>query len=183
MPKRRRSRAEREAEDLLAQNGVSEPSVDVEALARAQGAEVRFVQADPKLSGMLAREDGRIVIGVNASHHRNRQRFTIAHELGHLVLHLRGRQQPLFVDERMVYFRDEVSSRAVDQEEIQANTFAAALLMPRSFLLADLRGRDLDINDDIEVSRLGRRYEVSVQALSIRLSWLGLVDGLPPVRR
>lgn len=183
MSSRRRSRAERRAEELLRQHGVTAPPVDVEALAAAEGAEVRAVKASAELSGLLAREGDRIVIGVNENHHINRRRFTVAHELGHWLLHMKQEPNPLFVDEQMVYFRDETSSKAVDPQEIQANTFAASLLMPRDFLRDDLRGRPFDINDDVQVGRLARRYRVSVQALSIRLTWLGLVDGLAPMSR
>lgn len=176
---KRRSRAERAAESILERYGVTEPPIDVAALAASEGAEVRFVDARADVSGMLVQEGTSIVIGVNRQHHRNRQRFTIAHELGHWVLH-QNKQPALFVDETMVYFRDSVSSRATDQREIQANTFGASLLMPRALLHHDLSGKRLDVNDDNAIRRLARRYQVSVQALTLRLAWLGLVEGLAP---
>jgi Zn-dependent peptidase ImmA (M78 family) len=63
-----------------------------------------------------------------------RQRFTIGHELGHLTLH-HGHDLIL---ERLVRlnFRDATSSTANDEEEIEANHFAAELLMPHDFLRA-----------------------------------------------
>lgn len=177
MTKRRRSRSEQAARKLLRTHGVAEPPVDVAALAQNVGAEVRYVKAPNNVSGMLFQEGPQIVIGVNSNHHPNRQRFTLAHELGHFLLHVG--QQTLFVDEDMVFFRDDRSSKATDRKEIQANGFAAAVLMPEAFLLEDLVGQRFDLNDDEAVSRLAKRYQVSVQALTLRLANLGLVDGLP----
>jgi Zn-dependent peptidase ImmA (M78 family) len=76
------------------------------------------------------------VIGVNPAHHLNRQRFTIAHELGHYFLH-EGLEE--HVDQNFrVEWRNADTSRAVNWQKIQANRFAAELLMPTSFLEDDL---------------------------------------------
>jgi len=56
----------------------------VEKIAKELGAQVRFAPFDDELSGMVHIKDGVPIIGVNSLHHPNRQRFTIAHELGHL---------------------------------------------------------------------------------------------------
>ena len=61
-----------------------------------------------------------------------RQRFTIAHELGHRALHP-GRELILDVPVR-VNLRDKTSSMASDIEEIEANAFAATLLMPEQMI-------------------------------------------------
>ena len=43
------------------------------------------------VSGTIVREPGgRVVLGVNTFHSKTRQRFTVAHELGHWKLHLEG---------------------------------------------------------------------------------------------
>ena len=85
------------------------------------------------MSGLLHRsEDGnRAVIGVNSRHPTVRQRFSIAHELGHLVLH-----KPAFqIDQHaFVSFRNSKSSSASDPHEIEANQFAAVLLIPEALL-------------------------------------------------
>lgn len=114
-------------------------------------------------NGMRWAEAGRLLIGVNASHHSNRLRFTVAHELGHLVLH--ADKKPLWVEELVVFFCDDASSKAVDPREIEANRFAARLLMTLQTLIADLTSEVLDLNDDVSTRRLASRYQVSVQAL------------------
>jgi len=62
---------------------------------------------------------------------------------------------------------------ATDPKEIDANQFAAELLMPKSFLLSDFSGMKGD-QEDIVV-RLAKRYKVSRQAMEYRLANLGLL--------
>jgi Zn-dependent peptidase ImmA (M78 family) len=65
--------------------------------------------------------------------------------------------------------RSPASSTAEDVEEIEANAFASTLLMPESFLLADLRDIEVDTEDPRELNALAKRYEVSTQAITFRL--------------
>ena len=89
----------------------------------------------------LVRGEGQVLIGVNSLHHSNRRRFTVAHECGHLLLHA----GETFIDKSFrVNWRDGVSSLAVDRHEIEANQFAAELLMPFEMVVADLRNNLLD---------------------------------------
>ena len=92
------------------------------------------------------------IIGVNALHHPNRQRFTAAHELAHHELHPDEIRNEVHVDEVFrVLRRDDVAAQGVDWREIEANAFAAELLMPRSLLqeLIDPEGLDLDDEDKL----------------------------------
>ena len=65
--------------------------------------------------------------------------------------------------------RDEVSSQATDVEEIEANRFAAELLMPYDMIIDDLTRSALDIEDEAALKELSERYRVSLQALTLRL--------------
>ena len=56
---------------------------------------------------------------------------------------------------------------------MEANRFAAELLMPIEFLQADLEKSEFDLADDSELQTLAKRYGVSLQALAIRLNGLG----------
>src|SRR5437868_2237389 len=80
------------ATGLLERFRIASPPVPVERIARGLGAELRFVPYEGNISGMLFHDEGTVIIGVNALHPRTRQRFTIAHELGHLLLKT-GRNQ------------------------------------------------------------------------------------------
>jgi Zn-dependent peptidase ImmA (M78 family) len=109
-------------------------------------------------------------IGVNALHHPNRQRFTIAHEIGHLVLHRPEITKEIHVDREFpMLMRDAVSATGSDEMEIEANCFAAEILMPESFLAKSLEGRPIDIDDDAAVSALAKVYKVSASAMRLRL--------------
>src|SRR6266540_6445028 len=88
MPKTEREKNPYElAEKVLERFSIKSPPTPVERIAKALGAHVRFAPFDNELSGMVYVKGGLPIIGVNALHHPNRQRFTIAHELGHLELH------------------------------------------------------------------------------------------------
>ncbi len=165
------SQARDVAKEVLRQSKVERPPVPVERIARRLKAEVRYEPFDGELSGMLFREGGRVIIGVNASHPNTRQRFTIAHELGHLRMH--DERHPIHVDRGFpVRRRDVTSSQAVDVEEMEANGFAGELLMPAAMLERDLEGKDLDYEDDELTRWLANRYKVSLQAMAVRLATL-----------
>jgi Zn-dependent peptidase ImmA (M78 family) len=115
------------------------------------------------------------VIGVNSQHHRNRQRFTIAHELGHHRLH--PNDPTVYIDDLMVHFRGEDIHAPLTATELEANTFAASLLMPEDFIKRDFAGKKIDAQDEAAVRQLAHRYQVSVQALTIRLVELGMLIG------
>lgn len=165
--------------DLLQRHGVQGPPVDVMKIARGLGARVgRAPAGDPDLSGFLLRqpEPGGVIIGVNGSHPAVRQRFTIAHEIGHLLLH---RGEGFHVDRGAfrVFKRDSDSATGTNPAEIEANVFAAELLMPAKFLIADVRKRtSIDLADDTSLRDLAARYKVSPQAMAFRLANLGQIQ-------
>lgn len=152
---------------------MSDLPVPVEVLIGRSGARLVRQRMDQDVSGMTYRTDTEKVIGINSSHHPRRQRFTAAHELGHLLLH----KGTLLVDSSVrVNFRDAVSSQATDDEEMEANAFASALLMPDKILRqqveelqrAGVRSRERLLND------LATRFDVSTEAMGYRLLNLGI---------
>lgn len=160
---------ERLTERLLEDARVSQPPVPVEALAKAHGC--RVAASDLKdISGILVRSPDAAVIGVNNRHPETRRRFTIAHELGHFLLH--EGQEVRFDREFRVSLRTEASSTGVNVEEIEANFFAASLLMPDRLLLKDPRASSIELEDAAAVKDLAKGYGVSVQAMTLRLARL-----------
>jgi Zn-dependent peptidase ImmA (M78 family) len=175
MPIRRR-KIDALVQALLAENRITEAPVPVSQIAKAKGARIFVDSLEGALSGFLYRDKGaQAVIGVNTHHHSNRQNFTIAHELGHWLLH---EQEQLHVDrEFRVRLRNDVSSQGTDEAEREANFFAAALLMPKAFLETDLANEDyFDLLDDEFLRGLARKYGVSSQALVNRLKNLGYIQ-------
>jgi Zn-dependent peptidase ImmA (M78 family) len=122
------------------------------------------------VSGILVRDGERKVVVVNAKHAPARQRFTIAHEIGHLVLHP---GQEVHVDNAFrINLRDGRSATADDVEEVEANAFAAILLMPLEWVRSAMSSPSIDLTDDGEVCRLADEFQVSTQAMLIRLTTL-----------
>src|SRR5438067_131906 len=124
--------AEKRAMQLLKEEGIDQLPVPVEQIARNLGAKIAYDAYEGDVSGMLYRTDDQSLIGVNSRHAQTRQRFTIAHEVGHLVMH---KGTPMFVDRfARVNWRNGASNR----QEAEANSFAAELLMPRTFVDAEV---------------------------------------------
>lgn len=168
-PQRRRI-IENKAQSLLEEHGVTIPPAPVERIAKALGAQLRFSPLDEELSGMIYVKDGTPIVGINALHHPNRQRFTIAHECGHLIFHKARITKEIHVDKEFpMLMRNAVSAAGVDEMEIEANFFAAALLMPESFLTVALANEPLDVDNDSAVSALARQFKVSPSAMRFRL--------------
>ena len=164
-----------EADGLLEKFVVENPPVAVDLLAEFLGIRIVYkpYEDGDDVSGMLYRGEGRPIIGVNSAHHIHRQRFTIAHEIGHFVLH----DGKMYVDTPTVRFRDSISGLAIDNEEIEANGFAAELLLPRKFLEKSLEGLfQKKIRDrKVIVEKLSSEYKVSAQTVEFRLKNLGVL--------
>jgi Zn-dependent peptidase ImmA (M78 family) len=163
------------ATELLRSLNLHSVPVDVEAVAKHLGADVVYEDLDDDVSGFLLRESGLCSIAVNKQHHPNRQRFTLAHECGHLYLHA-DKGDRLWLDKTTLFFRDSSSSSGDQFAEIQANQFAAGLLMPET-LIKDSLGGKRPINE-FDLLRLSMRFEVSERAMTVRLMSLGLVQSV-----
>jgi Zn-dependent peptidase ImmA (M78 family) len=161
---------------LLRSLDINRIPIDVDEIARRAGVNVVRQQfADGEVSGMLFREEGKQpVIGVNTSQATVRQRFTLAHELGHWQLHP-GRvvilDRPVRINRR-----DSKSSMATDREEIEANDFAANLLMPEDAIRRQLEELPPTLRHDSDrcTSWLAAKFQVSPAAMGFRLINLGL---------
>jgi len=177
MKTNRRRLIETKATGLLRKSKITEAPIDVERVARDLNIVVTRTPSDDDISGFLLRHPGgKAIIGVNTLHHPNRQRFTIAHEIGHFVLH---EQNEVHVDRAVVKLRDRASSKGEDPDEVEANRFAAELLIPAGFLSSDLERLTLtDLLDDRRMLQLAKRYQVSVQAMTNRLVSLGCLPEL-----
>lgn len=153
------------AEKLLVHLRLSEPPVDPELIAQKLNVPVFEWSLPDEISGLFVRDRELVCIGLNQSHSKVRQRFTIAHELGHFVF---SNEEDLFVD----FIDSNTEIRSKDQNaERRANYFAAGLLMPRSWLKKDFEQYGSD-----GLPALSRRYQVSEQAMWFRLLNLKLVE-------
>lgn len=127
---------------------------------------------DPAMSGATIYKEGKFTIVINTSKPETRQHFTLGHELGHYFLHKDVlREEKVIVDgdtdgPNMLYRMDDGTAT---QLEVEANNFAASLLMP-----ADLVYKAWEATHSIE--DCARIFKVSIIAMSLRLIQLGLVS-------
>lgn len=143
--------------------------VNVEQMLERKGIDVVTELVKSDLSGMLIVDEGVTVVVVNASDPIVRRRFTLAHELGHFLLHHNGAS---------VFHRDEKSRSGTDRTEIEANTFAAELLMPDVAVQREAATLPVDLAtpDGLKsIQQLADRFGVSAQAMSFRLQNLGVL--------
>ena len=145
--------------------------VPVERIAKQMGVRVEYAPLDGDLSGFAHIRDGVRIVGINALHSPTRQRFTLAHELAHVLLHQTELEAAVHVD-RGSLRRDALASEGTDPTEIEANTFAAELLMPKRFLEDVLNGRAIDLEDDEAIAALAKRFKVSEAAMRHRFEFL-----------
>jgi len=146
---------------ILDKAEISKPPVPIEKIAALFSIKIVQYPAFPdNISGTIIEQNGSVVIGVNSNHVEIRKRFTIAHELGHFLAGHDLANQII----------DDVFDRSSDNEK-EANKYAAALLMPRHLL-------ENDIKNKIDIPKLAKIYNVSEQAMSIRLLETGLIHRL-----
>lgn len=177
---------ERETQEILRRSGALSIPVDLSRVASALQVKIHHETMEDQVSGVLIVKGGERHILVNKSHHQNRQRFSIGHEIGHLVLHDDSSTtgEKIFIDEQIrVYQRvGEASSDVYKQQgsmttptmEWQANMFAAALLMPAP--LVQTAALELNLWDELDIDELAKAFDVSAQAMSIRLQQLNVVE-------
>jgi Zn-dependent peptidase ImmA (M78 family) len=157
------------AQTVLLEYGVTSLPIPVEKIVKSKNISLRFSPFDDELSGMAVIKDGISVIGVNALHHPNRQRFTMAHELGHHVMHSHLLNGTVHVDKGFALWRGELAGQGVDSIEIEANNFASELLLPKQFIEQMSELMDLDLDDDIGLQKYAKQFKVSTAALRFRL--------------
>ena len=157
-------------EELLQQSEIKSAPVKIEKIVKFLGAKLRYSPLDEELSGMIYVTGDIPIIGVNSRHAPNRQRFTIAHEIGHLVLHRDQIVDSVHVDKKFsVLMRDQNSATGTERMEIEANQFAAELLMPYFLFSEMLKKKGFDIDEDEPLEQLARKFRVSKQALEFRI--------------
>lgn len=170
----------RSAEKLIEKYEIDKPAVPVERIAKREGARVQYGPLDKELSGMFFIKDDIPIIGVNSLHHPNRQRFTIGHELGHMMLHRDMLESGMVhVDKEFAILRrDALAESGTDQIEIEANRFSANLLVPDALLDAVI-GDNLRMADsEQEIEALAKKFKVSAMTLQFRLqNWLRAKGG------
>lgn len=157
------------AAQMVSDSGISSHdfnSLDVIQLAQSLGCKVEEVDFDPDTISAKVQKvaDGSYLIQVSRRDSAKRQRFSIAHEISHIVLH---------DDDEFVEWRKPLSDYDDPDmlyKEVQANMLASALLMPKE-LVKKVWGETKDIDD------LAEAFNVSRSAAYYRLDNLRLLNG------
>jgi Zn-dependent peptidase ImmA (M78 family) len=170
----RTKRAAEKAEKLVAELQIRSIPVDVNQVAEALGLMILYQSLGDDVSGLLVTQGDTATICVQESHPAVRQRFTIAHEIAHFYLkHQFEPGEQVHVDEGWkISARGPLTALGLDRQEIEANQFAASLLMPETLVRERLK--QIGRPSDVAVSELARQFKVSEQAMTIRLTTLHL---------
>jgi len=157
---------ELKADDLLADSygsiGKVSTPVDVHKVAEFLGLKVQTGEISKDgVSAIFQKSENRIII--QRSDVPTRQNFSIAHEIGHFILHKEKAED--------VFYREEATNldKEEKKEEQEANIFAAALLMPEFFVKRLW-------NQFPDVLILADAFKVSQVAAYFRLKNLKLID-------
>ena len=148
--------------------------IDVQKISKFLNVDVQQEIMDDEISGLFVMKDGNPYIRYNFFEDPKRQRFTIAHELGHFVLH---KEIPLFVDKKneKIMYRNSESTTGEIRKEREANAFSASLLMPAPFIKDEWQ--KMPFHEE-PVEYLANIFNVSEQAMSFRLANLGYEIGM-----
>lgn len=173
---------EQKAAIVLANYNYTGGKVDIKSVADHNNIEViehnfntdKF--SDDSVSGTLVISGDKKTIGVDMNHDSKRKRFTIAHELGHFFLG-HGKKDGIMLDTFTLY-RNNISKDGTQKQEIEANAFAAALLMPKTEVCKVLDSYYAEYGETNVVTiieKMAMYFDVSQISMAIRLNRLGLI--------
>lgn len=147
-------------EDFITQYSIEDFPVDIEEFSKKIGIEIKYANLENGISGKLEKDGEHYIITVENRHPKNRQRFTIAHEIAHYFLHRNLKEK----------FEDIVFFRGVEKDstEFQANLFASEILMPKNQFLEQIKIGKNKIED------LAKYFGVSTLAIRVRAKQLNL---------
>lgn len=153
-------------EDILHLLNVQVPIENMDKLVRSLGG---TIEEDERYSDGAIQKDGdAFIVWISPFQDEKRRRFTIAHELGHLFLHMGylTNHELWEKQENKIYQRVGNS-----EKEYQANEFAAAFLMPKKEYFK-VMNENLDGNK-VMTNKIAEHFNVSVEAASNRGKFLG----------
>lgn len=160
--------------EILAKKNLAALPIDIEQISRSIGLNVVEYPFQEDISGVLVINEKGATIGYNANESSVRRRFSIAHELGHFILHSEKNATGMFMDRLL--FRKNITTYSTKEESIEreANFFAANLLMPEELVVSEVNKLNPNRDDDENIKLLAKKFDVSVSAMTYRLVNLGM---------
>lgn len=153
------------AERAIVERHLLDAPVKLGAVARELGISVKLSTLNPGESGNISKVEDQYVIRINRYESRERQRFTLAHEIAHFLLHRD------IIDSTEGGITDNVLYRsgAPEQAEYEANRLAADLVMPKELIRPRLRQLGVPISEEV-IEYMAEAFQVSKAAMEIRLT-------------
>ncbi|MGA0242093.1 MAG: ImmA/IrrE family metallo-endopeptidase [Candidatus Marinamargulisbacteria bacterium] len=150
------------AQAVIKQHLIKSPPINLTNISKKEGFSIFYQKLPHNISGIIENTLNEKNIFINKEHMPTRQRFSLAHELGHHFLdHFTTEAHK----DTTTIFRREGEVLPIDRE---ANRFAAELLMPSAFLRKEIALTKKEIDHDV-LEDLARTFQVSVIALTYRL--------------
>lgn len=144
--------------------------VDLKAVTLELGGELIELDLPEQVDAKIEKSGDAFRIIVNRAKPDTRNNFSIAHELGHLFLHMGYLINPEKWDEVNVYTDSVYYRFGHDIEELEANEFAAAFLMPEAKYRQVVK--EFTIDGLCDISKVAKRFGVSEEAALNRGRWL-----------
>jgi Zn-dependent peptidase ImmA (M78 family) len=147
--------------------------LNIAGLVEKHGITILRREVERSVTGVLVIDATRVTMLLNRLFDESQQRFSLAHLLGHFVLH--RNLSPFFVD-----FLRPNEKKATPQSwrrlEQEADEFADELLMPEEILRESIADKPHNMRSSNVVQPLAARFGVSELAFVLRLSQLGLMN-------
>lgn len=158
------------AEEVINLYGIQIPIINIEEVVQKMGGSVVDNSSIGEFSDGKIRKTGEdsFTIEVSPFQTEERKNFTIAHELGHLFLHMgfQTNEQKWQKQDNVSYYRNGNS-----ELEYQSNEFAAAFLMPR-VKYKEIMEQNTE-GDFVNTAEVAKYFRVSIDAAANRGKWLG----------
>ena len=158
-------------EHLLIEAGSFFPPIDVVRIANFLKADIQYVpELFPNPGRIEKLNNGKYLISINYFDHLTRQRFTIAHEIAHLVLHTKDVDKGITDSPN---YKGLYGGKPLANKDSAATKYAADLLMPTDFIV-DTFKKLLELDKRIKTFEqaapmLANAFNVSHIMMRIRL--------------
>lgn len=163
---KRKTQIEEITINLLNRHNYIDDMVDIANIVRQQNYNVFIDDLDNNISGYVDHENREVVLNKNET--PERRRFTLAHELGHIILNSNNR-----IQHRDNILNNQLDIYANDDKEVEANYFAGCILMPRNVFIREFNSIKGDI--DYKIQKLAYYFGVSKLAVNVRANVLNLI--------
>jgi Zn-dependent peptidase ImmA (M78 family) len=177
MTKARRKQINELVEAIREESSLSTP-ITIEELnqfVEELGGTVKHEELEDDIDGYITRNEENFTITLNDANFatKEREKFTLCHELGHLFLHMQYLDRDAWVNSEN--YEDTAYARSgYSEEEYDAHEFAAALLMPKDEYKEVVSDNTND-NKICNITAVAQHFGVSTEAASNRGKWLGIL--------